>query len=151
MTRAIIVSGLRGRDFTGSIRLPNGSRTEAIDELGYPRDCSSDNASGIQYRLESVSFPRGPRLRSRPTRPNVKEILNEARVIIFRNKKSSISSHDAVFDIPRLQLKAGNVDDALAALAELTPGYADPFRIEIAEAMAQSRTEKRRRAGHASG
>jgi hypothetical protein len=74
--------------------------------------------------------------------PNVKEILDEARVIIFRNKQSSISSHDAVLDIPRLQLEAGNVDDALAALVEPTLGYAEPLRIEIAEAMARAGRRK---------
>ncbi|HEV8004128.1 MAG TPA: hypothetical protein VGP63_29960 [Planctomycetaceae bacterium] len=74
--------------------------------------------------------------------PNVKEILDEARIIVVRNKKLPGLAYDVLRDIPRLQLKAGNVDDALAAIAELSPGYSEPIRIEIAEALARAGRRK---------
>src|ERR1700722_6549838 len=70
--------------------------------------------------------------------PKVREILEEARIVIFRHKKATSVWYDLLPDIPRLQLKAGNVDDALAALEGLSRGSAEPVRIEIAETMARA-------------
>ncbi len=73
---------------------------------------------------------------------SVREILEDARLVIFRHKKATSLWYDLLPDIPRLQLKAGNVDDALAALEGLSRGSAEPVRIEIAETMARAGRRK---------